>query len=363
MSVSSLDIPQSSANPGSIRDLRRTGIHPDHWYPLLRARKLKPGKTMGVTFAGEPIVLVRTESGQAFALEDRCAHRQVPLSAGVVEGEQIKCCYHGWTYDCAGRCVNIPYIGKSESAPRGVRVFPCREEYGFIWVFPGDAAKAPGAFFPSVPSWHDPAYKTRYLDHEVGCHYSFLHENLMDMNHQFLHRRLMAQIKTGFLDLREGENWVEVDYTFSRVGKQPVGEKFMLGARPQANAKRPQDLMTVRTEYPHQILKFWTAGSEEPALDLWITYVPVDAEQRRNHTYALMNIRKPGIPGVMEVLWPFIVWFTNGIFAEDKWVVEMEQAAFDHQGADWNQEIFPVVQRTRELLRRKGVEMKETGTF
>jgi phenylpropionate dioxygenase-like ring-hydroxylating dioxygenase large terminal subunit len=224
MSVSSLEIPQSPANSGSIRDLRRTGIHPDHWYPLLRARKLKPGKVIGVTFAGAPIVLVRTESGRAFALEDRCAHRQVPLSAGVVEGEQIKCCYHGWTYDCAGRCVNIPYIGKSESAPRGVRVFPCREEYGFIWVFPGDAAKATGASFPSVPAWHDPAYKTRYLDHEVGCHYSFLHENLMDMNHQFLHRRLMAQIKTGFLDLREGENWVEVDYTFSRVGKQPVGE-------------------------------------------------------------------------------------------------------------------------------------------
>jgi hypothetical protein len=131
----------------------------------------------------------------------------------------------------------------------------------------------------------------------------------------------------------------------------------MLGARPQATADRPRDLMTVRTEYPHQILKFWTAGSEHPALDLWITYVPVDAEQRRNHTYALMNIRKPGIPGIMEVLWPFIVWFTNGIFAEDKWVVEMEQAAFDHQGADWNQEIFPVVQRTRELLRRKGITM------
>src|SRR5512134_3193737 len=106
MSVSSLEFPQSAGKSGSVRDLRRTGIHPDFWYPLLRARKLKPGKAMGVTFAGEPIVLVRTASGQAFALEDRCAHRQVPLSAGVVEGEQIKCCYHGWTYDCAGRCVN-----------------------------------------------------------------------------------------------------------------------------------------------------------------------------------------------------------------------------------------------------------------
>lgn len=338
-------------------DLRKTGIHPDHWYPLLRSVNLKAGKAKGVTFAGEPIVLVRTQSGKAYALEDRCAHRQVPLSAGEVDGELIKCCYHGWTYDGAGQCVNIPYVGRSEAVPRGVRAYPCREEYGLIFVFPGDASKADAARFPDVPSWHDKQYKTRYLDHEVGCHYSFLHENLMDMNHQFLHRRIMSKIKTTFLGVREGDDWVEVDYTFTRVGAQPLGEKVMLGKRPDANEKRPQDLMTVRTEYPNQILKFWTAGSEHPALDLWITYVPVDRAQRRNRTLALMNIRKPGIPGLMDLLWPAIIYFTDGIFAEDKWVVEMEQAAFDTQGADWNQEIFPVIQRTRELLIRKGIPL------
>jgi phenylpropionate dioxygenase-like ring-hydroxylating dioxygenase large terminal subunit len=339
------------------RDLRKTGLHPDHWYPLLRAKNLKCGKAVGVGFGGEPIVLVRTESGKAFALEDRCAHRQVPLSAGVVGGEHIQCCYHGWTYDCSGKCVNIPYVGKSEAVPRGVRAYPCREDYGFVWVFPGDARKAEGAFFPDVPSWRDPAYKTRYLDHEVGCHYSFLHENLMDMNHQFLHRRIMAKINTKFLGVREGDDFVEVDYTFTRVGAQPVGEKFMLGKRPEASATRPHDLMTVRTQYPHQILKFWTAGSEHPALDLWITYIPLDREQRRNRTFALMNIRRPPIPLLMEAMWPFIIWFTNGIFGEDRWVVEMEQDAFDAQGSDWNQEIFPVVQKVRELLLRKGVPL------
>lgn len=339
------------------QDLRKTGIHPDHWYPLLRSAKLKPGKVLGVTFAGEPIMLTRTATGRVFALEDRCAHRQVPLHAGVVNGECIQCCYHGWTYDSSGRCVNIPYVGRSDAIPRGVRAYPCREAYGLIFVFPGRAERAEAAPFPDVPAWSDRRYKTRYLDHEVACHYSFLHENLMDMNHQFLHRRIMASIRTGFLGVREGEDWVEVDYTFSREGKQPVGEKFMLGRRPNPNATRPQDLMTVRTQYPHQILKFWTAGSSDPALDLWITYVPVDREQHRNRTYALMNIRRPGIPGLMELLWPFIIWFTNGIFAEDKWVVEMEQDAFNTQGADWNQEIFPVIQKVRSLLLRKGIPL------
>ncbi|MDP1557684.1 MAG: hypothetical protein Q8K59_12375 [Nitrosomonas sp.] len=67
--------------------------------------------------------------------------------------------------------------------------------------------------------------KTRYLDSEVKCHYSFLQENLMDMNHQFLHRGIMSRINTTFLGLREGDDWVEVDYTFKRVGKQPIGRK------------------------------------------------------------------------------------------------------------------------------------------
>ena len=337
------------------RDLRKTGANPNYWYPLLTAKKLKVGKATRVTFAGEPIVIVRTKTGKIFALEDRCAHRQVPLSQGVVDGENIQCCYHGWVYDCTGKCVNIPYVGKSEAIPKGVRHYPCREEYGLIFVYPGDMDKLDSVEFPDVPHWGDGYYKTRYLDGQVECHYSFLHENLMDMNHQFLHRRIMSKIRTTFLGLREGDGFVEVDYTFDRVGKQPMGEKVMLGLRPAPTEDKPRDIMTVRTQYPYQILKFWTAGSEHPALDLWITYVPVDAKQRFNHTFGLINIRKPSIPGILDVLWPFIIWFTNGIFNEDRWVVQMEQQAFDAQGEDWNQEIFPVIQQVRELLVNNGI--------
>jgi hypothetical protein len=52
-----------------------------------------------------------------------------------------------------------------------------------------------------------------------------------------------------------------------------------------------------------------------------------------------------------------IVWFTEGIFRQDRWIVELEQAAFDAQGADWNQEIFPVIQGLRTVLRDNGVPL------
>jgi phenylpropionate dioxygenase-like ring-hydroxylating dioxygenase large terminal subunit len=353
MSISPLR--RGDAQPES-RDLRKVGLDPDFWYPLAMSRRLKAGKSLGVSFAGEPIVLVRPQAGEVFALEDRCAHRQVPLHLGDVRGEKLLCGYHCWAYDRTGRCINVPYLDENQTLPNGVRAYPCREAYGFVFVFPGDAAKADTVPFPEVPTARDPRYKTRVLDRRIDCHYSFMHENLMDMNHQFLHRSLMGSIRTTQLDMREGEDWVEVDYTFARAaGKQPVGEWFMIQRRKKPDAGQGKDLMTIRTSYPYQTLRFWTAGSREPALDLWNVYVPVDREQRKNHTFGLIMVRKPAMPGLIHALWPFIIWFTNGIFAQDRDIVEFEQRAVDELGGDHNQEIFPVIQKLKRMLARRGV--------
>src|SRR5262245_2087965 len=100
----------TSAENTDVRDIRKTGINPDFWYPVARSKAVKPGKALPVSFAGTPIALVRSTQGKLFAVEDRCAHRQVPLHLGVVEGECIKCAYHGWKYDATGRCVSVPYL-------------------------------------------------------------------------------------------------------------------------------------------------------------------------------------------------------------------------------------------------------------
>jgi len=348
--------------PRETRDIRKTGIDRDFWYPVARSSDVKAGKTRAVTFAGEPIVLVRPQRGEVFAVEDRCAHRQVPLHIGVVEEDGIKCGYHGWKYDREGKCIDVPYLAACKAVPNSVRSYACREAYGLVFVFPGDRRRLDGAVFPSIPSAVDGKYKIRYLDRKVECHYSFMHENLMDMNHQFLHRRLMGGIKTIFLGTRRGDNWVEADFTFTRgKGKQPLGEKFILGKR-EKPAEGKRDLMTIRTEYPYQTLRFWTAGSEQPALDLWNVYIPLDKAQRTNHTYGLMMVRKPPIPGVLNIFWPLIVWFTNGIFAEDRRICELEQAAFDEQGADWNQEIFPAIRELRKVLTENGVPLPHLGS-
>lgn len=337
-------------------DARRMRIHPDHWYPVAWSKELKPGKTLAVRFAGEPVVLVRPKDGAAFALENRCAHRQVPLDAGVVTGCALRCCYHGWTYDSSGACIDVPYLGKGK-LPNGVKSFPCREQAGLIFIFPGDAAKAADSF-PDLSAATDPNYRTRRFGREIACHYSFMHENLMDMNHQFLHRRQMGQIRPRYLGRSLGDTWLEVKYTFARTGgKQPLGEAAVFGGRRTAEVN-DRDVMTIRTDYPYQSLRILPAGGDAPVMDLWIVYVPLDAEQRTVRTFGLLSIHRPkgrlGRLG-LDIGWPALVLFTERIFKEDRWIVEAEQAAHDAQGANWNQEVFPVIRELTGLLASRGL--------
>jgi len=331
-------------------DLRRIGAHPNHWYPVAWSHELRPGKSYSAKFAGEPIVLVRPEGKPVFALEDRCAHRQVPLSKGEVAGCTIRCCYHGWTYDAHGQCVDVPYLGK-DKLPNGVRSYPCREQDGLILIWPGDPTMATD--LGPLGAASDTAFKTRRFGKQVHCHYTFMHENLMDMHHQFLHRRQMGQIAPRYLARRLGKDWLEVDYSFARTsGKQPLGEMAILGSRRGASSTQ-RDLMTIRTEYPYQTLRIWTSD-DRPVMHLWIAYTPQDADQKFNRTFGLLSVRRPKIPGLLNLVWPVLVWFTERIFKEDREIVEMEQAAYDKQGADWNQEVFPVIRDLRALLAANG---------
>jgi hypothetical protein len=115
--------------------------------------------------------------------------------------------------------------------------------------------------------------------------------------------------------------------------------------------------MTIRTGYPYQTLKIWTSG-ELPVMDLWIAYTPQDREQRTNRTFGLLSIQRPKPGFLLDMGWPVLVWFTERIFTEDRAIVELEQAAHDAQGADWNQEVFPPIRELRGVLGRCGVPIE-----
>ena len=347
------------------QDLRRIGIHPDCWYPLARSSDLRPGRTHLATFAGEPIVLARSETGQVFALDDRCAHRQFPLHRGVVCGEMLRCAYHAWTYRQDGQIAAVPYLPKGAARPSGVRSYPCREAYGHVFVFPGEREKAAQVPLPDLPGYEAPNTRTMAFWRKVACHYSFMHENLMDMNHQFLHRGIMGTIKPTMLGFERGPDWVEARYRFQHTaGKSARGARLLLAGRGGAASVSSDgqeaaggDLMTIRTAYPYQTLSLFRGGASHPSFNLWAAYVPVDREQRANISMGLLTIEKPSVPGLINLFWPMIRRFAEAVFTEDRAAVEAEQQAYDRQQADWNQEINPVIIALREVLIRNGVSL------
>jgi renierapurpurin 18,18'-hydroxylase len=344
-------------------DLRRIGIHRNFWYPLARSRDVRSRGTYPATFAGEPIVLARAETGQVFALDDRCAHRQFPLHRGVVCGEMLRCAYHAWTYRQDGEIAAVPYLPKGAARPAGVRSYPCREAYGHVFVFPGEREQAAQVPIPELPGYEAPNTRTMAFWRKVACHYSFMHENLMDMNHQFLHRGIMGTIKPTMLGFDRGPDWVEARYRFQRAAGKPArGARLLLAggssvapASGEGHGAAGGDLMTIRTVYPYQVLSLFRGGEAHPSFNLWAAYVPADREQRANISVGLLTIKKPSLPGLINLFWPMIRRFAEAVFTEDRAAVEAEQQAYDRQQADRNQEINPVIIALREVLVRNGV--------
>ncbi|MFB7712012.1 Rieske 2Fe-2S domain-containing protein [Streptomyces sp. NPDC056105] len=341
----------------AVADLRRIGIDPDYWYPVAVSRAVRKGRTFAAVFAGERIVLYRGRSGSVHALEDRCAHRQVPLSLGVVEGDVLRCCYHAWAYRGNGRISQIPYLPKGcERPPRGVRSYPVREAFGLVFVFPGDPERAESAPFPVLPEFGAATHRTMTFSRTVNCHYSFMHENLLDMNHQFLHRSVLGRIQPELLGYETGPQFVEARYLFVPAGGKKDRGAGLLSAEGLGGQQTPDEI-TIRTQYPYQTLQAVPDGAELPSFSLWAAYVPEDAEQRVNHAYGLLMIAKPSVPGVLQLAWPLIRRFTERVFAQDRMAVEAEQRAWDEQGEDRNHEVFPLILDVRHMLRTNGVPL------
>ena len=78
------------------------------WQVAAFAHEVIGGQLFARRICDEPIVLFRASDSRAIAFEDRCAHRNAPLSKGTLIGDVLRCGYHGLCYDTTGKCVQIP---------------------------------------------------------------------------------------------------------------------------------------------------------------------------------------------------------------------------------------------------------------
>src|SRR5687767_10812651 len=83
------------------------------WQPVYRSEDLAPGRAVPVRIMSQDFTLYRGQDGAPHALAFRCAHRGTQLSTGWVEGDNLRCFYHGWMYGPDGQCVEQPADRKS----------------------------------------------------------------------------------------------------------------------------------------------------------------------------------------------------------------------------------------------------------
>lgn len=141
-----------------------------------------------VTILDEHIVVYRKSDNTITALEDRCPHRQLPLSHGKRIGDDIQCGYHGMTFDCSGSCVRIP---GQDTIPKTAYVehYATHEKHNIVFIWMGSPDKADVDKVFDMPQFHDASWHAHQGDAlHLKANYLNVAENLVDPAHvSFVH--------------------------------------------------------------------------------------------------------------------------------------------------------------------------------
>lgn len=152
----------------------------ERWQPVYASDELEPDRAVPLKVLHEELTLYRGEDGTAHIIGGRCAHRNVLLSVGIVEGSCIRCRYHGWAYEETGQCVDQPAEPKSFAAKVKIASYPVEEYFGLIWVYLGESPA------PELPRWPELEPYGRFHIIELRK-WNYFHdlENTVDDVHQY----------------------------------------------------------------------------------------------------------------------------------------------------------------------------------
>ena len=196
-------------------------------------RSVKPIRLMG-----EEFTLFRTESGAVKLLADRCPHRGVQLRLGFVDGEGLRCAYHGWKFDGDGRCSDQPAENRPFLERVAIEAHPAQDYLGLVFVYIGEA---PAPAMPRLGDYEDDALYVREITTETWpCSYFDLLENATDIAHTaFLHWHFGSKPPERY-DWKESA-WGMEGHFEGQTGKEdlynrgyfqmPTGAEFALAGR------------------------------------------------------------------------------------------------------------------------------------
>jgi vanillate O-demethylase monooxygenase subunit len=197
------------------------------WYVAGWSHEFASGRIHARTIIDQPVALYRTGDGNLVALEDRCCHRFAPLSMGRLEGDDLRCMYHGLKFASDGRCIEIP---GQKLIPQSacVRRYPLAVRGSWVWLWMGDAAAADPATIPPSLSLDDPVWRLKASHLDYTAHYLLIDDNLLDLTHlSFAHENTLGQDMPQWADERPRMLPIERGLRVQRWIKDHLPRGFM----------------------------------------------------------------------------------------------------------------------------------------
>ncbi len=182
-------LPASWYRDPALLELERRAVFHATWQPIGLSHQVEaPGSFLTADLAGEPIAVVRDEAGTLRAFANVCRHRGARvLSEPCGQANRLRCRYHGWTYDLAGRLRGVPEFDGVEDFQRkdhGLPEWPVATWGPFIWVHLGQPTDLAAEL--AEPTRHlamtsfDTLTRVERREYELACNWKVFVDNYLD---------------------------------------------------------------------------------------------------------------------------------------------------------------------------------------
>jgi 5,5'-dehydrodivanillate O-demethylase oxygenase subunit len=194
------------------------------WHPVYCSHELSAGRATPIRILGEDLTLYRGEGGSPHVIGFRCAHRRTQLSVGWVEGDCLRCFYHGWKYDGSGQCIEQPAEPKPFADKIQLPSYPVIEYLGLIFAYMGEGEPPPLPRYPKLES-SDISLDVVRLNRI--CNYFNNIDNLLDNAHmRFVHNRHRETARDQVVQGDPVISVEESEWGVRRYVKFPDGKHF-----------------------------------------------------------------------------------------------------------------------------------------
>src|SRR6266446_2113723 len=129
------------------------GLMRQYWLPAMLSSELPHPESdpVRVLLLNEQLIAFRDSNGKVGLVANNCPHRGASLFFGRNEEAGLRCVYHGWKFDTAGNCLDMPNEPAESDFKSKVKATSYRgaDGGGITWIYMGPSQAEP----PGLPQW------------------------------------------------------------------------------------------------------------------------------------------------------------------------------------------------------------------